>query len=387
MAQDRCPVYKKCGGCQMDIPYPAQLSYKQRITRELLGRFGRVSPIVGADEPEHYRCKVSAAFGFFRGRVISGIWQSSGEKLAAIDSCMLEDERASRVVLTIRKLLPKFRLRTYDSRTDEGFLRFVTVRIGKNTGEMLVALGTGDGQFPSKKDFIAALVAECPEITTVVRCVSTGRLNLVLGEKEEVLHGPGFIRDRICGKTFRISARSFFQINPLQAEKLYSAAVEMAGLTGSETVIDAYCGVGSIGMIASGGAKSVLAAEIVDQAVKNAEENIRENGIENMRVFRADAGEFMAELAAEGAEIDVVFTDPPRAGCSKKFLGSLVSLKPKKIVYISCSPETQARDLGYLTKHGYRVDAIRPFDMFPYTRHIECITSLRLDPRPEMSKN
>lgn len=294
---------------------------------------------------------------------------------------MLEDKNAAKIVRTLRKLAQSFRIRTYDNRSGTGFLRFVTVRVGKNTGEILLALGTGEGQFPSKNDFIEALVKECPELTTIVRCVSTDKLNLVLGEREEILWGPGFIRERLCGKTFRISAKSFFQINPLQAERLYSAAVDMAGLSGTETVIDAYCGVGSIGIIAADKAHRVIGAEIVTDAVKNAAVNIKENDTQNMTVVRADAGEFMAELAQKGEKIDVVFTDPPRAGCSRKFLGSLIRLLPQKIVYVSCNPETQARDLNFLTRHGYRVDVIKPFDMFPYTRHIECIVSLRLDPR------
>ena len=346
----KCSVYKKCGGCQLDVTYPQQLSYKQRQVRNLLGRFGRVEKITGMEEPLHYRCKVSHAFGYSRGRVVSGVWQSSGGKLVQVESCALEDERAGKITATIKSLMHVFKLRTYDENTQNGFLRFVTIRIGKTSDEILVALGTGKGEFPHKNDFVKALVKECPEITTIVRNISTDRLNLLLGREETVLYGPGYITDRLCGFEFRISARSFFQINPVQTERLYSRAVELAGLKGGERVIDAYCGVGTIGIIASEKAREVLAVELNGDAVKNAVENVKINGVENVRVIKADAGRFMEELADAGETADVVFTDPPRAGCSRQFLDALMKLKPERIVYISCNPETQARDLIKLTR-------------------------------------
>ncbi|MBQ4598292.1 MAG: 23S rRNA (uracil(1939)-C(5))-methyltransferase RlmD [Clostridia bacterium] len=376
----RCPAYKKCGGCQLDVTYKQQLSYKQRTVIKLLGRYCRVSPILGMDDPLHYRCKVSNAFGFSRGQVITGVWQASAGKIAKIDHCALEDERAGKIVRTIAKLLPAFKIKTYDERTGVGFLRFVTIRIGKQSGQILVALGTNSGAFPSKHDFVRALTEQCPEITTIVQNVSTDRLNLVLGAKETVLYGDGYITDSLCGCEFRISARSFFQINPTQTEKLYATAVDLAELDGSQTVIDAYCGVGTIGIIASGKAKSVLAVEQNSDAVKNAIENASRNGAENVRVLCADAGEFMEELAARGESVDVVFTDPPRAGCSKQFLHALLALSPKRIVYISCNPETLARDLYFLTKNGYEAKKIQPVDMFPFTKHIEVVVELaRID--------
>ena len=372
----RCPAYKKCGGCQLDVTYKQQLSYKQRTVIKLLGRFGRVSPIIGMDEPLGYRCKVSNAFGFSRGHAIYGIWQSSSGKIAQIDSCALEDSRARSIVESIRILLPKFRLGTYDERKKEGFLRFVTVRIGKATGEILVALGTGGGSYPQKTDFAAALKERHPEITTIVQNVSTSHLNLLLGERETVLVGKGYITDRLSDCDFRISARSFFQVNPTQTEKLYKTAVEFAELSKSESVIDAYCGVGTIGIIASKSAKKVTAVEVNEDAVENAKENVKINGIENVEVLKGDAGEFMKKLAKKGEKCDVVFTDPPRLGCSREFLSSLVSLSPKKVVYVSCNPETLARDLAFLTKNGYKAEKIQPFDMFPYTKHVECCVML-----------
>ena len=360
----------------MDVAYPAQLSYKQRIARELLGRFGKVEPILGMEDPKNYRCKVSTAFGYSRGRVLSGVWQASTGKIASIDACQLEDPRAGKITGAIKKLLPRYRLQTYDERTGRGFLRFVTIRIGRVTGEILVALGTGRGSYIQKGDFVRELVRLCPEITTIVQNLSTDRLNLILGDKETVLYGPGFITDKLCGYEFQISARSFFQINPVQTEKLYSLAVEMAELQGEEKVIDAYCGVGTIGIIASGKAGKVLAVEQNGQAVKNAIENVKRNSIKNVHVRKADAGSFMAEMARAGETADVVFLDPPRAGCSREFLLALTRLSPEKVVYISCNPETQKRDLQVLCKNGYCVKRIRPVDMFPYTRHVETVVLL-----------
>ncbi len=367
-----CPVYKKCGGCQLDVTYPQQLSYKMRTVIGLLGRFGHVEPIIGMDKPLHYRCKVSQAFGYSRGRVLAGVWQSSGGKLTPVENCALEDARATVIIRTIAELATKHKIRTYDERTGKGFLRFVTVRVGKQSGEVLVALGVGKERTQSA-EWVEELIGRCPYITTVVQCVSTDRRNLVLGEQETVLYGGGQIRDTLCGCEFLLSARSFFQINPTQTEKLYAHAVETAGLDGSQTVIDAYCGVGTIGLIASKRAKSVTAVELNPDAVRNAKENVRLNGAENVRVLQGDAGTFMRKLAEAGETADVVFTDPPRAGCSREFLVSLMALSPKRVVYISCNPETQARDLRYLTQNGYRVTHIQPFDMFPFTKHVESV--------------
>ncbi len=360
----------------MDVDYPGQLSYKRRTVARLLGRFGRIDPIVGMKDPLHYRCKVSNAFGYSRGRILSGVWQASGGRLVSVEGCALEDERAAPIVRAIKDLAVQFGLRTYDERTGKGLLRFVTLRIGKQTGQILVALGTGKGEFSHQKEFVKELIRRRPEITTVVRCVSTDRFNLVLGDQETVLYGPGKIVDRLCGLDFAISARSFFQINPTQTEVLYSIAVDLADLTPQKTVLDAYCGVGTIGMVASAKAGWVLGVELNADAVNNAKENVALNQLSNVEIYQGDAGEFMQSAAEEGEKIDVVFTDPPRAGCSRQFLSSLVRLSPEKIVYISCNPETQARDLRFLVQNGYRVSRIRPVDLFPYTRHIECVVCL-----------
>lgn len=373
MSVTECPVRRKCGGCQLsNLSYPEQLRLKEKYVTSLVGRYARVLPIVAAENPYHYRAKVQAAFGTTRGgKIISGVYQSSSHTIVNVDSCLIEDERADRIIVTIRKLLSSFKLPVFDENTGTGFLRHVLVRCGHVKNEVMVVLVTGTPAFPKKNDFIAALLRAHPYITTVVQNINGGFTNLVLGKDEKVLFGKGYIEDTLCSLTFRISPRSFYQVNPAQTEKLYGIAVDFASLGGSERVIDAYCGTGTIGLIASKNAREVIGAEINAGSVEDARANARLNGIENAVFVCRDAGEFMVELAQRGEKADIVFLDPPRAGCDKKFLDSLLRLAPKKIVYISCKPETLARDMRVLTDGGYRTRKIQPVDMFPHTRHVE----------------
>ncbi len=376
--EDQCPLYKKCGGCQMqNLSYERQLQWKQALEVKLLGRFGRVGNIIGMDDPYHYRNKVQAAFGMTRGgKIISGVYQSGTHRIVSVDDCMIEDRAADKIIVTIRSLLKEFKLLPYNEDTGVGFLRHVLVRRGFATNEIMVVLVTGKAAFPAKKNFVAALLQKHPEITTIVQNVNDAKTSLVLGEREEVLYGPGKIEDVLCGCRFRISARSFYQINPVQTEVLYGKAVEYAGLTGKETVIDAYCGIGTIGLIAAKHAKSVIGVEVNTDAVKDAKVNAKANNLDNAQFFAGDAGEFMEEMARNGEHADVVFMDPPRAGSDRKFLSSVLTLAPDRIVYVSCNPETLARDLMFLVKNGYKVRKIQPVDMFPHTHHVETVVLL-----------
>ncbi len=376
--EKRCPLAKKCGGCQLqNMDYPRQLKFKQAQVEKLLGKFGRVGKIIGMENPYHYRHKVQAAFGTTRGgKIVSGVYQSSSHRIVNVDSCMIEDEKADEIIVTIRNLLPKFKFRPYNEDTGSGFLRHVLIRKGYNSGEILVVLVTASAVFPSKNNFVGALLKAHPEITTVVQNINSKHTNLVLGDTNKVLYGNGYIEDSLCGCTFRISPQSFYQINPAQTEKLYSLAVEYAGLTGKERVIDAYCGTGTIGIIASKTAGEVIGAELNASAVRDAKSNAVRNNADNIRFICADAGEFMREMAAAGEKADVVFMDPPRAGSDKRFLSSVVTLAPEKVVYISCNPETLERDLRYLTRNGYEVTKIRPVDQFPFTLHTEVVVQL-----------
>lgn len=373
-----CPVSRKCGGCQlMNLTYEEQLKYKQAKVVKLLGTFHRVSPIIGMKEPFHYRNKVQAAFGRTRGgEIISGVYQSSTHNIIKTDSCLIEDKKADEIILTIRKLIKSFKLTVYDERNSRGFLRHVLVKRGFQTNEIMVVLVTGTSVFPSKNDFVKELLKLHPEITTIVQNINNKFTSMVLGDKETVLYGKGYIEDVLCGCRFRISPKSFYQINPVQTEVLYGKAVEFADLSGKEKVIDAYCGIGTIGIVASKGAGEVIGCELNADAVRDAKVNAKINNIENIKFFCADAGEFMLEMKENNEKCDVLFMDPPRAGSDKKFLSCAVALSPEKIVYISCNPETQQRDLYYLIKYGYKVKKIQPVDMFPYTNHVETVVLL-----------
>ena len=342
----------------------------------LIGRFCSVAPILGMDEPYHYRCKVQAAFGVVRGKFVCGIYQSSTHHIIPVEHCRIEDENAGRIIADILALLPKFHIVPYNEDTQRGVLRHVLVRRGYATGQYLVALVTGTPVLPAKNNFIRALLKLHPEITTVVLNVNRKRTSMVLGDEEQTLYGPGTIEDELCGLRFRISASSFYQVNPVQTERLYRAAIEMAQLTGTETVLDAYCGVGTIGLAASAKAGKVIGVELNPAAARDAAENARRNGVKNARFYAGDAGEFLRETAEAGEKIDVVLMDPPRAGSSREFLAAVCQAAPSRVVYISCNPETQARDLAYLTSHGYRAERAQPVDMFPWTHHCENIVSL-----------
>ncbi len=378
MTNKKCPVAKKCSGCQLsNMTYEQQLEWKQKDTEKLLSNFGKVSEIIGADDPYNYRNKVQAVFRSDRnGRIISGVYQSSRNGIVGIDSCMLDDKRADEIIVGIRELLRSFKLHPYDEGTERGFLRHVLVRVGKNTGEILVTLVGGNSMFPKKHDFVKALVKRFPDITTVTFSVNRTPEMLLLGENNEVLYGEGYITDILCGKRFRISPHSFYQINHAQTEKLYNYAIKAAKLTKKDVLLDAYSGIGTIGIIASDYVKQVQGIEYNASAVRDAVKNCHENGLtRNIAFNRGDAGEFLEKKAKLGTHYDAVILDPARTGADRKFLNSLVKIAPERIVYISCNPATQARDLKTLTKK-YTVTDIQPFDMFPHTRHVETVVLL-----------
>ena len=372
-----CTLYKACGGCQLqNLTYEEELQYKQVKCIRNLSRFGHVDEIIGMACPLHYRNKVQVAFGVQRGQIISGVYQSKSHRIVCVDNCMLEDETADAIIVSIRRLLPRFKLTPYNEDTGRGFLRHVLVKRGFATNEVMVVLVTPSNLFPKREAFLHELLRQHPEITTVIQSINCARTSLVLGKQELVLFGKGYIEDVLCGCRFRISARSFYQINPVQTEVLYGKAIEFAALTGSETVLDAYCGIGTIGLCAAGKAKRVIGVELNADAVRDAKQNAKLNNSANAQFYCADAGKFMVEAAKAHEKIDVVLMDPPRAGSDLPFLKSVVTLAPKKIVYVSCNVETLARDLGVLCKNGYRVEKMQPVDMFPHTGHVECVVLL-----------
>ena len=374
----KCSYSGKCGGCQSQgMDYGSQLQEKQKYVQKLLKNYGKPEPILGMENPYYYRNKVHAVYKHQRnGEIVSGIYEEGTHKVVPVESCQIENQEADKVIQTIRKLAKSFKIKIYNEDSGYGLLRHVLVRYGKITGEMMVVLVAASPVFPSKNNFVKALRKEHPCITTVVLNINDRATSMVLGDRNIILYGKGYIEDELCGCRFRISPNSFYQVNPVQTEVLYKKAISLAGLTGKEKVIDAYCGIGTIGLIASSHCKEVIGIELNREAVKDAVGNAKRNGIKNVRFYQGDAGEFLVSMAQKGEKADVVFMDPPRSGSSEKFMESAVKMGPEKIVYISCNPDTLERDLKYLTRKGYRVGKICPVDMFPFTAHTEVICQL-----------
>lgn len=372
-----CPAFRQCGSCQyLDIPYGEQLKIKQKELQKLLGGFCKVHPIHGMEDPFHYRNKVHAVFGHRKGEIISGVYEAGTHNLVPVETCMIEDQKSDEIIGTIRTLLKSFKIKTYDEDTGYGLLRHVLIRRGFATGEIMVVLVTASPVFPSKNNFVKALRERHPEITTIVQNLNGRGTSMVLGDKEHVLYGKGYIEDVLCGCRFRISSRSFYQVNPVQTEYLYGKAIELAGLTGTETVLDAYCGIGTIGIIASRQANMVIGVELNQDAVRDAIQNAKCNEIKNIRFFCNDATRFMTQMAGAGDTVDVVLMDPPRSGSTEAFIEAVAAVKAKTVVYVSCGPDTLARDLAVFRRFGYEAKGAWGVDLFPMTAHCETVVKL-----------
>ena len=376
---EHCIYAKRCGGCDYQgILYSQQLSKKQSYMRKLMEPFGKINPIIGMDDPYHYRHKVQAAFSCNkRGHIVAGVYEKHSHDIVDVEQCQIEDAQADAIIREIKNMMRSFRIRAYDEDTGYGLLRHVLVRKGYHSGQIMVVLVLVSPILPSKNNFVKALRKKFPEISTVVINVNDRKTSMVLGERNITVYGKGFIEDELCGKRFRISPKSFYQVNPVQTEILYGKALEYAGLTGKETVVDAYCGTGTIGMIASDKAGKVIGVELNADAVRDARNNAKANQIRNIQFYQNDAGKFLVEMAGQGAKVDVVLMDPPRSGSTEEFMSSVVRIGPERIVYVSCNPETLVRDLKYFKKKGYRVAKGVGVDMFPFTEHVESVVLMQ----------
>lgn len=376
----RCPVRKKCGGCSLlEMEYSEQLKRKEDFVRKTLKGIVKPEAIIGMENPWHYRNKIHASFARKRdGSIVSGIYEEGTHRLVPVEDCLIQDERANQIVRDLCGLFESFKIKVYNEDTGYGLVRHVLIRTGHVSGEVMVVLVCVSPVFPSKRNFVNALRKLHPEVTTVVLNVNDRRTSMVLGKRDIVLYGKGYIEDQLCGCTFAVSPQSFYQVNPVQTEILYRKAIEFADLHGTEKVLDAYCGTGTIGLIAAEYAGEVTGVELNPEAVRNAVSNAKRNQRKNIRFVQGDAGEYMQKMAAQRETMDVVLMDPPRAGSDETFLSSLVTLAPEKVVYISCNPVTLARDLKYLGKHGYRAKRAVPVDMFPWTaeEHVETVVLL-----------
>ena len=378
-----CKLYAKgCGGCPLlGVEYSAQLKQKEDKVRALLGKYGPVRPIRGMEHPWHYRNKVISTFAPGPGgRLVSGIYAAGTHKVLPVEECLLQDTQLDKTMQAVRAAASACHYTPYQEDKGTGLLRHCLLRRGFATGQIMVVLVTGQPVLPGAKNFVRALLAEAEQrgvtVNTVVQNYNPRHTSAVLGDTEKVLYGKGFILDELCGKRYAISPRSFYQVNPVQTEVLYNLAVEAAGLTGAETVLDAYCGIGTIGLTASGQARRVVGVDVNADAIRDAIGNARHNQVQNARFFAADATRWIAEAADGGQWADVVLMDPPREGSTPAFLESVAKMGPRRVVYVSCNPETMARDLALLTRRGYRAEYFIPVDMFPHTEHIETVARL-----------
>jgi 23S rRNA (uracil1939-C5)-methyltransferase len=374
----KCSYFNQCGGCQLQhLSNKGQKELKQKTIEKLMKPYGKVNEILTMEEPYFYRNKIHSTVAHDeKHKIVSGIYSENTHKVIPIEKCIIQDSRADEIIGSIRDIMKTYKMKPYNEDTGEGFLRHILVKTGFESNQVMVVLVVSSHVFPGKNNFVSTLVKKHPEITTIVMNVNNRKTSVVLGNEEKVLFGKGYIEDTLCGCIFQISPKSFYQINPLQTEILYGKAIEMAKLNKNQVILDAYCGIGTISLIVSSKVKNVIGVELNKDAVKDAIKNAKRNKVTNTFFYNDDAGNFMVDLAEKKQSVDIVFMDPPRSGSDEKFLSSLVRLAPKQVIYISCNPTTQERDLRYLTKHGYKVTEIQPVDMFPQTFHVETVVRL-----------
>ncbi len=377
-----CSVYQSCGGCQLQhLSYAGQLNAKRQQVVDAVTRIGKladvaVHPTLGAANPWYYRNKMQFPVGKAGGKVAVGCYSQGTHAIINTENCCIQHAVNNTIADQVRRIVTEFNIPTYDERTGEGVIRHVMGRVGTATGEVMVALVTAVDKLPSQEKVIAALRQAIPGLTSIVQNVNPKRGNIIMGETTRTIWGKDTITDKLGDLTFHISARSFFQVNTEQTVLLYGKAVEYAGLTGQETVIDAYCGTGTITLFLAGQAAKVYGIEIVKPAIADAWQNAQTNKIENVEFIAGDAVEVMPELYRNGVRPEVIVVDPPRAGCEPKVLETFVKMKPERIVYVSCNPASLARDLAILSEQGYQTMEIQPVDMFPHTHHVECVAKL-----------
>ena len=373
-----CPLYKSCGGCQLQhMSYPAQLKWKRQQVVDAIERIGKLGGVkifdtLGMENPLRYRNKMQFPVG---KNLLVGCYARGSHKIIDTNACLIQNELNDKILNAVRRVAKKFNLPPYDEDTHRGFLRHVMGRVGCD-GEFMVVLVTAAKNFPDEKNFVRALLKELPDVTSIQQNVQTFHNNVILGRDMKILYGKPTIHDKIGGLRFNISARSFFQVNTAQAEVLYKTALDFAELHGRETVIDAYCGTGTISLFLARKARKVIGVEVVSSAIADAKKNSRENKIRNAEFIVGDAVKILPKIFSAGVFAEVVVVDPPRAGCDKKVLETFAAMQPEKIIYVSCNPATLARDLKILSDFGWRTKKIQPVDMFPFTSHVECVAQL-----------
>ena len=379
----KCPYFSLCGGCnKLDKSYEEEIKEKEEYIKKLFDSIGYKKPIevVKAEDPYHYRNKVMMAFKLSKTKkVVSGIYEEASHKIVTVDDCLIQSEEINRVLKSVNIALSKNKIKPF---INGGVVKHVLVRHAIKTNEVMVVIVTPTELFPGRNNFVKDLLALEPKITTVVQNIQSRDTSIVLGPKERVIYGKGYIIDELCGLKFKLSPRSFYQINPVQTEKLYNIAVEFANLRSGNIVIDAYSGIGTIGMVASKKAGKVICVENNPDAVKDAKFNATFNKITNVNFYCEDSTKFLMNLADNKIKSDCIFLDPPRTGTTYKFISAIAKMKIKRVVYVSCGPETLIRDLKIFKDFGYEIQNAKCVDMFPKTEHVECVVLLnRIEPK------
>ena len=377
-----CPVYKECGGCQLQhFSYEAELREKQIQVQSALEHIGRlydvkVMPIIRSASPLYYRNKMQFPVSGKTGKLQIGCFAQNTHRVIDVTDCCIQKQKNNEIAAVVRGWMKQYKILPYDEDRGTGTIRHIMGRVGVHTGEIMVCLVTARDNVPHMNELVKMLKNAVPGVKSVVQNVNRRSTNVILGEKTKLIAGSPTIKDKIGPLKFSISAQSFFQVNSEQAEKLYNTALEFAELKGTETVVDLYCGTGTITLFMAQKAKQVLGIEIVPSAISDAQKNARANHIGNAEFLLGDAAVEMPKLAAAGVHPDVVILDPPRAGCEERVLAAIVKVKPERVIYVSCNPATLARDLAYLHERGFKIDKVQPCDMFSRTHHVETVVLL-----------
>ena len=375
-----CPIYKRCGGCKIQhISYKGQLDFKLQRVKDCIGRIAKLDENIvkyplGMENPLRYRNKVQLPIGVINGKLKIGFFAPRSHEIIDMDTCFIQDDIANKIVKLTREWIEKFNISSCNVEGQyekSGVLRHLMIRRGFKTDEVMVVLVTNKEELPHKDEFIEVITNNIPNIKSIIQNINSKNTNVILGNECITLWGNDTISDYIGEFKFNISPLSFFQVNPVQTDMLYSKALEYANLTGDETVFDAYCGTGTITLFLSKKAKEVYGVEIIEQAIENANINAKENNISNAKFFVGKSEEVIPSLIDKGIKADVIVVDPPRKGCDIKLLKAITKVSPKRIVYVSCDPSTLARDLKILDENGYKTIEVQPVDMFPQTAHIE----------------
>ncbi len=374
----------KYGGCQLQhMSYEGQLHFKEKQVREVLKRIGNLSdvkvhPIIGMDEPFHYRNKAQVPVGEKDGKLIAGFFKPRSHEIVDADESLIQHPAINEAVRAVKKIVSDLGIPAYDEEKHKGVIRHIMARYGKQTGELMIVIVTRTKELPFKEKIVQELISQLPHVKSIVQNVNSKKTNVILGEQTNLLWGNEVIYDYIGNVKFAISPLSFYQVNPDQTKVLYEKALEYAGLTGEESVIDAYCGIGTISLFLAQKAKKVFGVEIVKEAIEDARRNAELNSIDNAEFAVGEAETVIPDWYAKGNRADVLVVDPPRKGCDEALLNTIIEMKPKKVVYVSCNPATLARDLKILEAGGYQTVEVQPVDMFPMTTHVECCALIKL---------